>query len=327
MPRELQHIRDALTKALPGGKQISRVSPLTTGYSNETYLIEGPNLILRLPPAAGAMLDGHGVVAQASIYQALREISAAPPVPNVVMVCEDPTVLGDPFFVMDRVPGEAVSDVNIQPWFAQTSDSERERMCRDWVSAFARLTRLTPLDVLGPPVEPEDDMCRWRKFAAAANCPGLVSAFDRLLATSAPRSGPPVIVHGDTKLSNLLWHDGRLSAMLDWEMALNGEPLSDLGYMLYFFESAFHGPTRALKLSGMLKREQVMNLWSREAGRSAEGVYWYEMAQIGKICAIMAEGANMFETGRSSDPKLRYARRYLENDLSVMNAMLDAGNF
>ena len=102
--------------------------------------------------------------------------------------------------------------------------------------------RLAPLDVLGAPVTPEDDVRKWQRFAEAAQCPQLADMIERLLQTPAPISGAPAVIQGDSKLSNLMWDDCRISAMLDWEMSLNGEPLADLGYMLYLFESEYHGP-------------------------------------------------------------------------------------
>ena len=115
--------------------------------------------------------------------------------------------------------------------------------------------------------------------------------------------------------------------MLDWEMALNGEPLADLGYMLYGFESAFHGATTPQRQPGMLSRDEVIALWEQVSGRSAEGVYWHEIAQIGKIGAIIAEGTNMYVTGRSTDPKLAYFMKNRDYYLGVMQAMLDGGGF
>ena len=79
-----------LRKVLPQGEQITAIAPLTTGFSNETYLIEGADLILRLPPSAGAMLDGHDVVMQARVYEELGRTAGAPPVPKIVMIGEDP---------------------------------------------------------------------------------------------------------------------------------------------------------------------------------------------------------------------------------------------
>ena len=111
--------------------------------------------------------------------------------------------------------------------------------------------------------------------------------------------------------------------MLDWEMALNGEPLGDLGYMLYAFESRFHPATRAPKLSGMLSRDEVIALWSEVSGRSAEGVEWHEAAQFCKLCGILAEGVDMYVSGRSSDPKLAWFQANLDSWIALTRAMLD----
>ena len=255
-------MQEVLRGVLPGGERITAIAPMTTGFSNDTYRIEGLDLILRLPPSAGAMLDGHGVIAQARIYAELGGVAGGPPVPQIAFVGEDAAVLGAPFFAMECAVGEAIHDTDLQAWFTGASDAERGEYNRQWVSAFAGLARLGPLPFLGAPVTPEDDARMWQAFAKAADCPELVALFDRLLAVPAPLSGPPAIVHGDTKLSNLMWLNGRISAMLDWEMALNGEPLADLGYMLYTFESAYHGATTPARQPGMLQREAVVALWS-----------------------------------------------------------------
>ncbi len=302
--RDAQVLREKLAAHLPDGGWITGVVPLTTGFSNDTYLVEGADLILRLPPYAGAMLDGHDVIAQARIYRELGALADGPPVPGIAALGEDSSILGAPFYAMERVRGEAIHDTSLQPWFTEATDAFRAGICRQWVSARM-----------------------WQAFATSADCPQLVAQFDRLLAVPAPLSGPPALVHGDTKLSNLMWLDGRISAMLDWEMALNGEPLADLGYMLYGFESAFHGATTPQKQSGMLKRDEVIALWSEVSGRPADGVFWHEIAQIGKIGAIIAEGTNMYNTGRSSDPKLVYFKNNLDYYLGVMKAMLDGGGF
>jgi aminoglycoside phosphotransferase (APT) family kinase protein len=325
--RDIDQLATALRQYLPGGQGITTIRPLTTGFSNETYLIEGLDLILRLPPAAGAMLEGHDVVGQGRIYQELAAAPGAPPVPPVVSICSDSDVIGVPFFVMERIIGESIDDMNMTPWFIDGGDALRKQVCRDWLSAFAGLSNLEPLSVLGPVVSPEDDARMWRKFAQAADCPALVAMFDRLLATPAPLSGPPALIHGDPKLSNLMWHEHRITAMLDWEMALNGDPLANLGYMLFFFASEYHSATRAQKLPGMLTREDVIALWEDVSCRSAEGVVWHEIAQAGKLAAIIAEGANMANTGRSNDPRLEIFKQNIGYYLDVMAAMLDGGGF
>lgn len=323
--RDLDQLAKALRGVLPGGDTITAIRPMTTGFSNETYSIDGPDLILRLPPAAGAMLEGHDVVGQARIYEELGAMKGTPPVPPIVMICADPSVIGVPFFVMERIVGESIDDIAMPAWFTEGTDGLRKQICHDWIAAFSGLSNLAPPSTLGPAVTPEDDARMWREFGRAANCPRLVDLFDRLLEVPAPLSGPPAVVHGDPKLANLMWHDGQITAMLDWEMALAGEPLSNLGYMLFFLASDYHAASRAQKLPGMLSRDEVIALWEQVSGRSAAGIFWHEVAQVGKTAAIIAEGANMLDTGRSSDPRLELFRQNIGYYLNAMEAMLDGG--
>ena len=323
--RDLDSIREALAKRLSDRAPITAIESLTTGFSNETYVVHGPDLILRLPPAAGAMLEGRGVIEQGLIYRALERSTPALLVPHVVDCCDDDSVIGVPFFVMERVPGESLHDIDMQDWFTGATDAERGQMCIDWVSAIAGLANRDPLPILGEVVSPEDDMRKWSAFAAAANSPEVVSAIDRLLAQPAPRSGAPAVIHGDPKLSNVMWQDRRITALLDWEMALNGEPLSDLAYVLFNFDSPFHPASRAQKLPGMLTRDEVIALWSSVSARPTEGLFWHEIAQSAKLCCILAEGINMVRTGRSTDPKLIWFEKNFGNFLGVTTAMLDAG--
>ncbi len=325
--RDLDQLARALKDYLPGGHGLTGIRALTTGFSNETYILEGVDQVLRLPPAAGAMLAGHDVVGQGRAYQDLAKTSGAPPVPPVISICSDPSVIGVPFFVMERIDGESIDDMTMVSWFLDGSDAMRGQVCRDWISAFSALSNLEPLSMLGPVVSPEDDMRTWRAFAGKAECPELVAMIDRLLTRPAPISGPPAIIHGDPKLSNLMWKDQRIVAMLDWEMAMNGEPLANLGYMLFFFASDFHVASRAQKLPGMLTRAEVIALWEETSGRSAEGIGWHEIAQAGKLGAIIAEGANMANSGRSNDPRLEVFKQNLGYFLGVMAAMLDAGGY
>jgi aminoglycoside phosphotransferase (APT) family kinase protein len=322
--RDNRTILDALRAYLPGGAAIEAVVPLTTGFSNETYRIEGRDWILRLPPAAGAMLEGHDVIAQARLYRGLGEVDGGPPVPAIVAICEDAGVLGAPFFVMECIAGEPVHDTALQDWFTGPDDAFRSRLASGWVSAIGSFARLQPLADLGDPVSPEDDARMWQAFAAKAGCSELVEAFDRLLAVPAPRSGPSAIIHGDVKLSNFMWHDERLSAVLDWEMALNGDPLADLAYALLWVESPHHVAVTPHRQPGMLDRAGIIAAWEATSGRSADGVGWHEIAQMGKTNAIIAEGTAMFTSGRSADPKLAYFQKNLDYYLGAMNAMLDA---
>jgi aminoglycoside phosphotransferase (APT) family kinase protein len=305
MPRNLESIRESLINYLPGGPQISQVTPLSTGHSNETYLLEGLGHILRLPPVSEPLLDthSHGVFQQALIYERLGRIGTALPVPKILHSCSDETVLGDPFFVMERAPGEVLNDYVLPAWFTEATVLTRDNICRQWVETFAALTNLAPVLEIGSPVRPEEEVHRWQQVAASANSLALVAVLDRLLDVPARRSGAAVPVHGDPKLANLLWEEGQLTAVLDWELAYNGEPLSDLGYILHFFASDTHGASPANELPGMWSRAAVIDAWEGISSRSARGVEWYEIAADAKMAAILAYGFHLYETGRSSDAR------------------------
>ena len=324
MSRNTDAIAAALRDHLPGGAAIRAVVPLTTGFSNETYKIEGPDWILRLPPSAGAMVEGHDVIAQARVYAALGEVEHGPPVPGIVAICEDESVIGAPFFVMECMAGEPVAEIQLQDWFTGPDDAFRTQLGRKWIAAFASLAKLAPLVTLGDPVSPEDDARMWQGFARKSGCADVVAAFDRLLAHPAPLSGPPAIIHGDVKLSNFMWDDGSLSAVLDWEMALNGDPLADLAYALLWVESPHHVAATPHRQPGMLDRAGIIEVWETTSGRSSAGVGWHEVAQMGKTNAIIAEGVAMFTSGRSDDPKLAVFQKNLDYYLGAMHAMLDA---
>jgi len=327
--RDIAALADALRGFLPGGEAIRAVVPLTTGFSNETYRIatldeEDRDWILRMPPLGGAILEGHDVLEQARLYAALGEIAGGPPVPGIVAICEDEKVLGAPFFVMECVAGAEVHDTELPQWFTSPGDQFRRQLCESWITQIGEFAALAPLAMLGDAVSPEQEARMWRAFADKADCPPLVAAYDRLLSRPAPISGSPSIVHGDVKLSNFMWHEVGLSSVLDWEMAINGEPLSDLGYLMIFFEGPFHRSSTQLREPGMLAREDVIALWERVTGRSSAGLIWHEMAQIAKILCTMAEGTNLWVTGRNTDPKFEYFQRNLDYYLGVLVSMLDA---
>ncbi len=322
MSRDTNAIAATLRDHLPGGAAIRAVLPLTTGFSNETYRIEGADWILRMPPAGGAIVEGHDVLAQARLYAALGAIEGGPPVPGIVAICEDKNVIGAPFFVMECVAGAEVHDTQLPDWFTAPGDDFRRSLSERWIAQVSQFAALPPLPLLGDPASPEQDARAWRAFAEKADCPPLVAAYDRLLSRPAPISGPPSIVHGDVKLSNFMWHEGELSAVLDWEMAINGEPLSDLGYLMIFHEGPFHRASTQLKEPGMLTRDQVIAMWEQVSGRSSEGLIWHEMAQIAKILCTMAEGTRLWVTGSSTDPKFSYFQKNLDYYLGVLTAML-----
>jgi aminoglycoside phosphotransferase (APT) family kinase protein len=226
---------------------------------------------------------------------------------------------------MQRIAGEAIGDYQLPDWFAAAAPGAREQVSRDWVEAIAKLARVAPIGALGPVQGAAQDLCAWRGVAERAGSARTVATIDRLLRHPAPSSGPPSVVHGDPKLANMMFAEGRLSAVLDFELAQNGDPLYDLGYLLFFFESPHHGAQLAQKQAGMLNRDQVIALWCAVSGRAADGLAWYEAAALGKICAILARATALVDSGRSDDPRLLRFKKNLDLNLDAVTGILDEG--
>lgn len=323
MSRNPAEICAFLKQHLASGDAVRAVTPMSEGHSNETYSVEGINAILRLPSSEAALLDGHDMLAQFQIYAVLGNMAGAPPVPRVTYYCEDEKFLGAPFFLMEKLPGVPYPDYEVPDWLASPPDAFRDELMCNYVGAFAELHRLPVADVLGRSVDPLDELERWRRFAVLADNGDLVTSFDQLKAIRPQRSGEPTIVHGDCKAANILWDENRVRAVLDWEMAFNGEPLTDLGYMLFFFPSGAHDAQPSFTIPGIWQRDRIISYWEEHTGRSAQGIEWYEALGAGKIAAILSYGHHLALTGQNGDPRMVEWEPHIELTSKVTRRLVE----
>src|SRR2546430_17732297 len=108
MARDLERMADGLRRYLAGGDGITGVAALSTGHSNETYLLEGIDRILRMPPSEEGLLPPYDMARQHAVLSAVGGWDDGPPGPRGVQLCTDAAVVGDPLFLMGRLLGEAV---------------------------------------------------------------------------------------------------------------------------------------------------------------------------------------------------------------------------
>jgi len=323
MGRDPEHLKSVLSQHLVSGNKITGIRQLAAGHTNETYLVEGLNQILRMPPAGAPLLDAFDMWKQFQLYAVVKGLPGGPPVPRVTYFCDDLSVLGAPFFLMGAAPGEPFPEYECAPWLAEATPEFRSKMSRQWVQAIAGLANQEPIEMLGPVRSPQEEMHIWRRYSVDAGNDALTAQIDRLLAMNPKRSGPATVVHGDPKLGNTLWHEGELSALLDWEMSSNGEPLNDLGYMLFFFESDIHPGSSNCDLPGLWKREQIIKGWEEMTGRSASGVLWYEAMSAAKISAIMAYGHHLALTGQTDDERMQHWEPTVQLGVQTTQIMID----
>ena len=206
------------------------------GKSNLTYVVgDGTRtVIVRRPPLGHVLATAHDMVREHRVISALHDTPV--PVPETYAVCPGDDVIGAPFYVMEHVRGTPYRFARqLQTLGPQRTRAIAEGMVDTLVALHAVDPRSVGLSDFGRPDGfLERQVRRWKQQLDASrsrDLPGIDELHDRL-ASSVPQSGSPAIVHGDFRLDNLLVdeHD-EITAVLDWEMATLGDPLTDLALL------------------------------------------------------------------------------------------------
>jgi aminoglycoside phosphotransferase (APT) family kinase protein len=227
-----EHLRRTID-GFPAGP--IEVAQFKGGQSNPTYELTagGRSWVLRRKPPGKLLQSAHAVDREHRVMAALRETGV--PVPRVFGYCEDPEVIGTPFFVMEHVAGRVLWD----PTLPQASPGERRAIYDEMNRVIAALHGVDPAAVgLSDFGRPGNyfarQIDRWSKqYRASETEP--IAAMDRLidwLPRNLPAAEETAIVHGDFRLDNLIFHpsEPRILAVLDWELSTLGHPLADFSY-------------------------------------------------------------------------------------------------
>jgi aminoglycoside phosphotransferase (APT) family kinase protein len=287
------------------------VTRIGAGHSNATFLLErgGERLVLRRPPRPPLPPSAHDMLREARVLTALAGRAR---VPRVLDVCQDPDVLGVPFYVMEELSGDVVTDT--LPAVLGSPDARRAAG-DDLVDALAELHAVDIASAgLSDFGHPQGYLERQlRRFAAlwehnATRELPLVDELASRLAARVPQAGAACVVHGDYRLGNVMLDRTapRVLAVLDWELATLGDPLADLGYLVATYSDATSLPT-VLELSpvtrtpGFPDRAQLVDRYAERSGRSVDGLAWYETLALWKA-AVFCEGLyGRFLRGETAD--------------------------
>lgn len=275
------------------------------GHSNETFFIrrDGHEWVLRRPPRGAFLPTAHDVLREHRVLSALGDTPAR--APRTVLACDDESVIGAPFYLMEKVEGVVVRDRLPE----SIDKAGRRQIGEELVDALAELHAVdwqaVGLDGWGRPTGYLDrQLRRWSgQLALASEHTRPLPELEKVaawLAEHRPESPPSTIVHGDYKLDNVVLDPGppvRLVSVLDWEMSTIGDPLADVGYLLSFWRESSDPPDPVLaeqgeltRQPGFLTRDELIDRYAERSGRRPRDLTWYIVLALWKL-AILLEGS------------------------------------
>lgn len=274
------------------------------GQSNPTYHLQAGDrqYVLRKKPPGQLLPSAHAVDREFRVMQALQHTDV--PVPRMYVLCTDDSVIGQAFYVMEYVEGRVFHD-RLMPGVAP---AERRAISDSMNDAMARLHRVDwqavgladfgkPHGYIGRQIK------RWSSQYVASKveeCPAMDRVMD-WLQTHAPQQAQTSVVHGDFRLGNLLIHptEPRVIAVLDWELATLGDPLSDLGYNLagYFLPHEVGMGLQGLDLAamGIPSLDDCLGAYCRRTGRA--GIADFPVYVVFSLFRSAAISAGVYRRG------------------------------
>lgn len=211
------------------------LTPLTGGQSNPTYkLTAGPrSYVLRTKPRGLLVASAHAIDREHRVMSALQGSSV--PVPRMFAYCEDESLIGTPFYLMEFLDGRVLMDQSLPGM----EPGERREIYREMNRVIAALHRIdysaAGLDSYGKPGNYfARQINRWSRQCRESSLP-VNDAMRRLmdwLPAHVPQNDDTALVHGDFRLDNLVFHatEPRVIGVLDWELSTLGHPLADFSY-------------------------------------------------------------------------------------------------
>ncbi|HEX7461320.1 MAG TPA: phosphotransferase family protein [Dermatophilaceae bacterium] len=295
----------------PGSPAGWRAELIKGGKSNLTYrLTDGSHdWVLRRPPLGHVLATAHDMARE---YRVMSALATTPvPVPAMVTLCEDSSVIGAPFYVMEYVEGsilQRTKDV------AKLTDAQRTALAGQLIDTLANLHDIDPAEVgLADFGHPdgflERQVRRWAQQLEKSRSRDLPGADDLADALTArvPASQRAGVVHGDYRLDNVLvGPDQQIRAVLDWEMATLGDPLCDLGLLAVY---AVPVPGVAGVISdgmgphnGFPPIDSLIQRYSARCGLDVSQLSWYTALGYYKL-AVICEGIHYrYSAGQTVGP-------------------------
>jgi aminoglycoside phosphotransferase (APT) family kinase protein len=299
---------------VPGASPPLAFERISGGHSNLTYGVAdaaGGRWALRRPPLGRRLASAHDMAREHRIISALQGTEV--PVPPVVGLCEDESVNGAPFYVMDFVEGPILrSRREAEQSF---DESQRGPIGERVVDTLVSIHAIDPDRVgLGELGKKQDYVARqlhrwhgqWEKSKTREV--ELVDDVHRRLSERIPEQGAATIVHGDYRLDNMILTEaGQVAAVVDWELCTLGDPLADVGMLIVYWSEAgdelmplLEAPTTA---AGFPTRDEVRERYAERSGRDLYEIDFYVALGWWKLAIILEGVYSRYAAGQYGKPE------------------------
>ena len=284
---------------------------ITGGHSNLTYKVtasDGRAMVLRRPPLGAILASAHDMAREFKIISGVGKTTV--PVPAALGLCEDETVNGAPFYIMEYVEGVVIAD-DVVSAACLPDPATRRSLSDSAIDVLAALHTADP-DTIGLGDLGRKDayldrqlkrwVTQWEK-AKTRELPEMDEAHE-LLVTAKPEQRYTGIVHGDYRLGNMLSdpRSGTVKAVLDWELCTLGDVLADVGYILNNWgqpgEPLPAGATAyPTTIGGFSTRDELVARYCGQTGFEVEDVNYYRAFQYWRLAAIVEGVLNRYLKG------------------------------
>ena len=284
------------------------------GQSNPTFLVESNSgsYVLRKKPPGKLLPSAHAVDREYRVISALKDTDV--PVPAAFLLCEDESIIGQMFYVMDYVPGRVFTDREMQGCSAAERTAMYQSLALVLGTLHATDYRAVGLEKFGKPCGyVARQVARWAKQYEASKveeCPAMDNVI-AWLGANDPGDEMAAIVHGDFRPGNVIFANDRpeVAAVLDWELSTIGHPLADLGYFLMphrLDASVFSNGIGGMDLDalGIPNESALLDAYAAAAGRDElPNIDFYVIFSIFRLAAILAGVLRRGLDGNASDPR------------------------
>jgi aminoglycoside phosphotransferase (APT) family kinase protein len=301
-------------KAFIDQDSLPEVSQFRSGASNLTYLLKYSDreLVLRRPPVGTKAVSAHDMKREFLIQSRLKPVYDL--VPHVIALCEDHSILGSDFYVMDRIQGEIFRrDVP-----ETLSADDISIMATSLVSGLAQLHSVDA-SVLAELNKGPGYVTRqvegWSKRYRGALTDDVPDGEDvmKWLLTHKPDDVDSCIIHGDWRIDNMVFDLGqkKLVGVLDWELATVGDPLMDLGSALAYWVDKDDEPMFASlrrqpsHLDGMPTRKEFIAKYLELSGRKCDDFTFYEVFGLFRLSVIIQQIWARYKAGQTTNPAFK----------------------